>query len=359
AVEPQEDDPIDAEEGAANRGDSTATVSNEDNLDGFIVDDDESADEWHSKAKPRKRGRAEPGFYISKRKHIAGKYYVLFAKGKFDYSSFKSKEEAAGFDPLGLMQISRPNTGTSGYDMSTRDLRSKYRLACSCEVLKSLSSQESSQSPMEAVKETNKDVAKLWEESYDNTYFFEQKSGLAPRRVRVALVNGPVLHILPALERAVQFRSDKDKSLKIMRAWVGSRRIVGVRFPHDDDATQKLQEELDKIIKARKDAGTSYSDEDMEPMCAKSQKWATAERKTMKSFFAVKSAPAGGKLNNSSNKKPATASTTTKRSAPSSSSSSAKKKTKSMMSFFSVKKKKTDENKKALSPPEEIDLTDD
>jgi hypothetical protein len=329
------------------KDDAPLVAHNDDNLEGFIVEDDESEDEWFSQSKPSKpRGRAEPGFYISKKK-VAGRHYILFAKGKFDYSTFKTKEEAIGFDPLGFMQISRPNTGTSGTDMSTRDLHRKYYFACGCDVLK-----ESTLSPVEAIKQANKKVGREWEAAYSDSFSFDHKEGLAPRRVKVALVHGPVLHILPALERAVLFRSGKDKSLKIMRANVGNRPIVGVRFPHDDDANQKLHEELDKILKARQNAGTFYTDQDLEPICNKSQKWATAERKTMKSFFQVKGAPSeGGKLNNTSNKSPAASNT--KRVTPPTS-SSARKKTKTMMSFFSVKKPETKQ-----SAADEIDLTGD
>ncbi|KAG7374783.1 RNA methylase [Nitzschia inconspicua] len=334
-------------------------MSLKDDLDGFIVDDvegsdeseDESrkGDEWMSKTKPLKR--AEAGFYISKNK-IAGRHLILLAQGKFDYSSFNSIEEAISFDPMRWMQVSRPNTGTSTADMSTNDLQKKYYLACSCSVLK-VAMDDFSKNPVEIVKSTKKLVAYMWESAYEESFHFLPKHGLAPRRVKVALVNGPVLHILSALEKAVMFRTAKDKSLKIMRAQVGNRRIVGVRFPHDDDAHQKLQDELEKIRNARQNAEKSYTDEDLESVCPKSQQWTTAERKTITSFFKVTPSSSIAKINSRANTKPNML--PAKRGSASSMISSSTKKTKTMISFFG---KKT-EYKKPDDDGEPIDLTAD
>jgi hypothetical protein len=60
----------------------------------------------------------------------------MYARRKFDHSSFESDEAAASFDPMGWMVITRPNTGTSFADMSTADLHNKYRLILSCADLK-------------------------------------------------------------------------------------------------------------------------------------------------------------------------------------------------------------------------------
>ena len=106
-------------------------------------------------------------------------------------------------------------------------------------------------------------------------------------------MNGPVLHILPSLEKVVQFRSEKERALKIVRAQVGSRRIVGVRFPSDNEAIQNLQAELDKNNKARRNAGTTFTDEALAPICRKTMLWATTKRKTMKSFFKLTSTNSG------------------------------------------------------------------
>jgi hypothetical protein len=182
-------------------------------------------------------------------------------------------------------------------------------------------------------------VGQLWDDAFVESNYFEHKNGLAPRLMKVALVNGPVLHIMSALEKAVQFHSEKDKALKIMRARVGGRRIVGIRFPLDERAYQTLQEELEKIQKARCDTGSSYIDEDLAPVCLKSEKWATEERKTMKSFFQVKSPPS---THWSSGKNTVTAGPSNKRSSclnkPSAAASTVpRKKPNTMFSYFSKK----------------------
>eukprot|EP00533_Pseudo-nitzschia_delicatissima_P000213 CAMPEP_0116103940 /NCGR_PEP_ID=MMETSP0327-20121206/14173_1 /TAXON_ID=44447 /ORGANISM="Pseudo-nitzschia delicatissima, Strain B596" /LENGTH=999 /DNA_ID=CAMNT_0003596125 /DNA_START=63 /DNA_END=3062 /DNA_ORIENTATION=- len=239
---------------------------------------------------------AESGFYLSKNK-IGGRHLILFGKRKFDPSKFKTDDERFAVDPLGLMQITRPNTGVNLTDKSTRDLRHAYRLILGCDKIRELSPEE-----QEALKESAKEnedpqhyikmskkIASLWKLAFKESNSFKHENGLAPRRQRVSLVNGPVLHILPALEKAVQFRSEKEKALKIMRAKVGSRRIVGVRFPSDEDALEKLLAELDTIQKARKNAGKTFIDEDLVSICPKTMSWATTKRKTMKSFFRVTS----------------------------------------------------------------------
>ena len=271
--------------------------TNEDNLDEFIVDDDSDDDNGHG----TNRRIAESGFYISKNS-IRGRFLVLFAKRKFDPSAFKTEEERAAVDPLGLMQVTRPNTGTNLTDKSTWDLRQTYRLTLSCDKIRELSSEEQGESIKENVFiKMSKKISSMWKLAFKESDSFKHENGLAPRRQRVSLVNGPVLHILPALENVVRFRSEKEKALKIMRAQVGSRRIVGVRFPSDDEALEKLLLELDTIRKARRNAGKTFTDEALAPICPKTMSWATTKRKTMKSFFKVTSA--SSTTNNTTTKK--------------------------------------------------------
>ena len=240
---------------------------------------------------------AHQGFYVSRNK-IAGRYLIMYAKHKFDRTSLESNEAAADFDPLGLMVIVRPNTGVGG-EMSTRDLRRKYNLILSCESIRATLNDNTSPSEESAcadiVRNVNSEVTKLWKEAYENSNNFFHSNGLAPRRAELGLVTGPCLHVLPALEKAVLHRGEKDRALKIMRAQVGGdRRIVGVRFPVDDDDTiQKLQADLSALLVARNSSSNapSFVDEEMSPVCAKSLQWITAERKTIKSFFVVKSSP--------------------------------------------------------------------
>jgi hypothetical protein len=154
------------------------------------------------------------------------------------------------------------------------------------------------------------------------------------------------------MEKAVSLRSDKDRALRIMRATINGRRIVVVRFPLLKETLDKLQSELATKQKDRS-VQASFSDEALAPICPKSQQWATAERKTMKSFFKVTHkgspsttttatrssgiSPGAGSKNTSM--KPNVA---TKRgnSISNSIDPSINKKTKSIASFFSVSGKK-------------------
>lgn len=253
-------------------------------------EDDGDVDEWMSNTET-KDTIAPSGFYIS-RKLIAGRNLILFAKQQFDRSEFESEEQAANFDAEGLMVITRPNTGTNLTEMSSRDLNYKYRLAWSCEQLaeskQKLSAADKDSVPTVAVVEQeSREVARLWKEAHSNSNQYKHHKGLAPRLAKVALVTGPVLHILPAMEKAVKFRQEQTRALKIMRAQVGARRIVGARFPADEEAVESLRQEIEKLLKARKTAGNSFVDEPLPPICNKRLEWCTTERKTMKSFFQV------------------------------------------------------------------------
>jgi hypothetical protein len=407
--------------------------TNEENLDGFIVDD-ESDDE---NSNVTNRRIAESGFYISKNS-IRGRHLVLFAKRKFDPSAFKTEEERAAVDPLGLMQVTRPNTGTNLTDKSTWDLRQTYRLTLSCDKIRELSrdngyeglewtstwlyltntqgwtyncttredmkvfgrntatlwfrrgfhinhrgelgrdhfvseesvlrycveqsirppprsnkrpktTSEELESEVEdsdlvekVIIEMSKKISSMWKLAFKESNSFKHENGLAPRRQRVSLVNGPVLHILPALENVVRFRSEKEKALKIMRAQVGSRRIVGVRFPSDAEALEKLLLELDTIRQTRRNAGKTFTDEALAPICPKTMSWATTKRKTMKSFFKVTSA--SKTTNNTTTKKssakvPPLNNKGRKRYFPPSLSSAKKSKTTMTMTSYFAKKK--------------------
>ena len=140
---------------------------------GFIViDDDDGCD--------TKQRIAESGFYVSKNK-ISGRNLVLFAKRKFNPSKFKTEDEQVAIDPLGLMQISRPNTGLNLTDKSTRDLRHAYRIFLSCDKINELSSEQ--QAPLEDSMKENKNpqyyvkmskkIASLWKLAFE-----ESTSGL-------------------------------------------------------------------------------------------------------------------------------------------------------------------------------------
>jgi len=132
-------------------------------------------------------------------------------------------------------------------------------------------------------------LAKLWNEAYEESVGYLHNNGLAPRRQELGLITGAVLHIIPALEKVVMMRSSKERALKVLSVEVTStsQRIVGVRFPVDSDAITKLKNILVDLKNARNSEGAAFYDERFAPVCQKSMEWATTERKTMKSFFAV------------------------------------------------------------------------
>eukprot|EP00980_Cylindrotheca_fusiformis_P021383 scaffold8259_cov143-Cylindrotheca_fusiformis.AAC.1 len=312
------------------------------------------------RSKLTNRNIAQAGFYIS-RKKIAGRELVLFARARFPDSSFKNSAEAMSFDPLGLMVVTRPNTGTNPCEMPSRDLKVKYRLVFSCEEFRRLLhttesdhetvGQETLSLP-NAIGNANPQLTKQWNSAFAESNFFEHKNGLAPRLSRVGLITGAVLHILPTLEKIVILRTSKERSLRIMRAEVplspnSTRQLVGVRFPTDDDALQRLELEMALFLKAQAVSGGAFHDEALGQVCQSSTKWATTAPKTMQSFFkVVPKHPTGNVRKAGDNSRtqshlalPQNSSTRTKRistDVAKAASASSNKKHRSISSFFSM-----------------------
>jgi len=123
------------------------------------------------------------------------------------------------------------------------------------------------------------------------------------------------------------------------------QRIVGIKYPINSTALERLHKGMAEVAAARKDSlgSPSFVDEGLAPVDAKAMSWATTERKTMKSFFgAAAAAPAGGKKRasptsaeeNNKKKKPPLAPVT----ASSKKSSKSASSTKGIGSFFGAKK---------------------
>ncbi|KAL3940125.1 MAG: hypothetical protein SGBAC_005264 [Bacillariaceae sp.] len=315
-----------------------------------VDEENNDKDEWLSTRLDDDR-ICEAGFYFSK-KRIAGRHLVIFAKPKFPSTSFGSEAEAIDVDPLGLMIITRPNTGTNRCEMPTRELRQKYHLAFGCDALrKELDKQDAAgqgqsknaaKAPADVVKQANRNVGRQWELAFDDSNHFEHKNGLAPRRSELGLVAGAVLHVLPTLEKVVIFRPNSERLLKVMRAEVqtsprSTRRLVGVCFPLDEDSMHRLNKEMEDIRMTHLSMGKVFHDEAIGKICQKSMDWATTEPKTMKSFFQVVSKrPAG--TNGNGAKKVAAPSINGKRFAEKTLKPSAsKKKPKGISAFFSKK----------------------
>ena len=124
------------------------------------------------------------------------------------------------------------------------------------------------------------------------------------------LVTGAVLHCLPGLEKSVAMRSLKDRSLKIIRVETSqtSQRMVGMRYPVDDDAAvvelRSTMTALD-VVRIGSNSTDLFVDEIPDVIVAKSIAWVTTAPKTMKSFFQTsstktrlsKGCPNGGGVN--------------------------------------------------------------
>ena len=262
---------------------------------------------------------AKTGFYVSKRV-IAGRKLVLYARRKIEADA-KTGEYTP--DPLGFMIVTSPNTGKNPCEMSTRDLGYKYDLLLSsddfCQTLKKpqenekdavdsvdattdedaatesepsdVAEDDSKERPADVLRRTYPKVAQLWDDAYNDSDSFEHNAGLAPRRTRVGLMTGAILHVLPALEKAVLMQvKASERALRVARAEISDtrERIVGIRFPLDGEVMRRLQAILQKdLLESSKSSAeaTLFKDEDFTSVDAKSTTWATSERKTMRNFF--------------------------------------------------------------------------
>lgn len=334
-------------------------------------DEDEDSDEQYDPYAP-----AESGFYRSRRK-IAGRRLILFAQRKV----VDAEDVDSDFiDPLGSMIVTRPNTGKSPCDMSSRDLKYKYDLlVSSAELVRQLrenGEEEKEDGEEEYEQEEKKDderskilpsnadpvskvraklpkVASMWDEAYNSSNYSEHNAGLAPRRSEMGLITGAVLHILPALEKAVTFvRNAQQRSLRVMRVEITGtgQRVVGIRFP--TESLPKLMEVMKDVSAARKGSldAPSYFDDTFSPIDEKAMSWATTERKTMKSFFGAAGASKSSTLSRSSStlSRSSLSSTTSelpKRKQPtfvsSQAQTSSSKRAKTTSKFEGKKKKKT------------------
>lgn len=216
------------------------------------------------------------------------------------------------------MIISRPNTGKNPCEMPSEEMRYKYKLLVSSEqILKHLQSakdgdpmsddedgEEKSEKDMlqpkdamSIVRSKWSNVSDLWDDAFDNSNFKDHNDGLAPRISEIGLITGAVLHILPSLEKAVQFMPSSQRSLRVMRVELSDsgQRIVGIKFPVSDEAIKRLMTGMTEVANARQGSldSPSFVDEPFSQIDEKARTWATTEKKTMKSFFAVASkAPA-------------------------------------------------------------------
>jgi hypothetical protein len=249
-----------------------------------------------------KEEHCKSGFYISRRK-IAGRFLIMFAQRKVEK---KVDIDVDFIDPLNLMVISRPNTGKNPCEMASQELRYKYNLlVSSADLIGSIINEEFSHTDDEEKTEKVRahsrkamniirdkwggTVADLWDDAFENSNFAGHHDGLAPRISEVGLITGSVLHILPALEKAVQFMPQSQRSLRVIRVELSDsgQRIVGIKFPVSNEAIVRLMTGMKEVFVARQGSydSTSFVDEAFSPVDKKAMSWATSEKKTMKSFF--------------------------------------------------------------------------
>lgn len=282
----------------ANERGPSEKSNNDDKVEekGNEVDEDDEDDDYDDEE------QGESGFYISRRK-IAGRLLVMFAQRKV------KKEvgiDSDFIDPLNLMVISRPNTGKNPIEMPSQEMRFKYKLLVSSadmldsiddavqadadknDVIKDDGNQPSNEG-LRIIRDKWSNIADLWDDAYDNSNFTDFHEGLAPRISEIALITGAVLHILPSLEKAVQFMPVSQRSLRVIRVELSDtgEKIVGIKFPMSDEAIVRLLAGMKEVSNARQSSSNSPSfvDEPFSPVNEKLRIWATSERKTMKSFF--------------------------------------------------------------------------
>ena len=293
------------------------TIIDGDESEGKEKSNDESEDAMSDEEDEE---QCESGFYMSRRK-IAGRHLVMFAQRKVE------KEEGVDsdfIDPLNLMIITRPNTGKNPCEMPSSEMRYKYKLlVSSSDLLKHIRSAGEVFSDSDGEEKSEKDmaqpedalsivrrkwgstVADLWDDAYDNSNSIDHNDGLAPRIRELGLITGAVLHILPTLEKAVQFMPQSQRSLRVMRVELSDsgRKIVGIKFPVNEEAIARLTTGMKEVANARHDSlnSPSFVDDPFWPIDDKAKTWATTERKTMKSFFGAAASKPSGKSSNNTN----------------------------------------------------------
>ena len=233
---------------------------------------------------------ARSGFYISKNR-IQGRFLVLFAKRKVQLTEDDESDSAnrIDYDPLGLMVLTRPNTGTNPCEQPTEDLSRKYRLVASIDDVKALLENEGSkETVVELMTENHSVFSTLWIDTYTASNKFTTGDGLAPRQSKLGMVTGAVLHCLLALEKSVAMRKLSERSLKIIRVEISStgQRFVGMKYPVDNAALDSLLSTMAALKEARSGASNDlFIDEPPSSVQPKSVSWLSTPPKTMKSFF--------------------------------------------------------------------------
>lgn len=198
------------------------------------------------------------GFYVSRKKlPSTNAHGVLLAVKKANSTAF--------------YVITRPNTGTSPFEMAANELREKYRAHAG--------------TLLDAPEAARAELRAEWTAQYD----VSANPGRGCRFVDLGLVSGAVLPFWRALEKTVTDRRDDmtraEQNLKVVRVVLddGSK-IVGIRFPKP--VLADLKAHLTAAHAARRDhARDKVKAAPPRPVDAKLLKAANAPPKTIKSFF--------------------------------------------------------------------------
>ncbi|CAN0259794.1 unnamed protein product [Ectocarpus sp. 6 AP-2014] len=174
-----------------------------------------------------------------------------------------------------LMVITRPNTGTSGYEMDLQELREKYDRVSDNE-------------------EATATVQHAWTQAYDSSNGADYRGS---RKVTLGLLSGSVLPMWSALEKTVAVcraqMTKAEEALKVNRVILDdSTKLVGVRLP--TTALSTLRQHLAEAVQARKavvDSGGGGGVDPVSPINPKTLLQVKTPPKNILSFFGRAASP--------------------------------------------------------------------
>ncbi|CAN0020567.1 unnamed protein product [Pylaiella littoralis] len=191
------------------------------------------------------------------------------------------------------MVITRPNTGTSGYEMDLQELREKY-------------------DRMPDDEQATAAAQYDWSQAYDSSNGADYRGS---RKVTLGLLSGSVLPLWSALEKTVvACRADMTKAeeaLKVYRVILDdATKLVGVRLPISSLPT--LRQHLTEAVQARKavvDSGGGGGVEPVSPIDPKILLRVKTAPKNILSFFGRASPGSLASASSPSTSKPSAAAT--------------------------------------------------